>query len=65
MMKFYNAFRKPTISGSLLADYKPIRENEVNFLDVTNDGLVIGISPNRRSNRFLSKIFAEAMQSRG
>lgn len=40
--------------------YEPINGKIINFLDITNDGLVIGESPNKRSSKLLDKVLYEA-----
>lgn len=57
----FSCRRRPTTKGMPLKGYKPIRGDEINFLDVTNDGLMLGQSPNKRSCNFLDGVFADAM----
>lgn len=54
--------RRPAIAGMPLEGYKPISNDEINFLDITNDGLMLGQSPNLRSSTLLDDVFVKAMQ---
>lgn len=38
------------------AGFKPILNNEINFLDVTNDGLKPGKNPNQAANQLWENI---------
>lgn len=38
----------------------PVKPDEINFLDVTNDGLVVGRSPNGESEQFVDYVVEKA-----
>lgn len=50
----FSSSRNPTVDG-----FNPVRKSELNFLDVTNDGLKIGKSPNDDRFNFLKNIIKE------
>lgn len=38
-------YRNPAVDGCPIAGFKPAQGDELNFLDITNDGLVLGRNP--------------------
>lgn len=63
MSKLYSNFVKygdPAFDGDPIDGYIPVKPNEINFLDVTPDGLVLGRSPNGENIIFMDRIVSEA-----
>lgn len=54
--------RDPAFGGDLIEGYKPVLPNEKNFLDVTNDGLVLGQSPFDATMHFMDYIVAKGVR---
>lgn len=46
--------------GEPISGYEPIHGSEMNFLDITNNGLFLGQSPNERSMNLVDELIAEA-----
>lgn len=62
---FYHIFlnnSKPTHQNDPISGFKPVKNGEVNYLDITNDGLSIGIEPNRKAFDFWENIEQRAVQ---
>lgn len=51
--------RKPTYKGDPIDGFNPVHQNEVNFLNITNEGLFLGISPNDKRMDFYDYFVAE------
>ncbi|XP_031636635.1 esterase B1-like isoform X2 [Contarinia nasturtii] len=52
-------YGKPIRNGKPIKGFKPIRKNRVNFLDFTNDGLALGVNPNKKAIEFWTYIGQE------
>lgn len=46
----------PAHNGDPVDEFLPIKGDQVNFLDITNDGLKPGVDPNKKANEFWSGI---------
>lgn len=53
-------FRRPTVDGWPVRGYQPVRDCKINFLDITNDALILGLSPKRDAIRFWNRILQNA-----
>lgn len=51
--------RIPSHHNDPIANFLPIEDDRVNFLDVTNNGLVPGENPNQKAMEFWSHIEKE------
>lgn len=54
--------RDPAFGGDLIEGYKPVGPNKKHFLDVTNEGLVLGQSPSGASVFFMDYIVAKGIR---
>lgn len=54
--------RSPTFNGDPIEGFEPVHEKALKFLDVTNDGLALGESPNGNRTLFLENMVQEAMR---
>lgn len=52
--------RNPTINGDPIEEFRPVQVDELNFVDVTIDGLIAGVSPNGNHTQFLDYVVKEA-----
>lgn len=52
-------YRDPAYNGIPVQRYNPVTSNEISFLDVTEDSLVFGRSPNGFSKEFMDYIVAK------
>lgn len=59
---FETYFSEPTHDGDPVSNYLPIQDDRINFLDVTNDGLIVGINPNQEANQLWSGIERKVQQ---
>lgn len=57
---FKICFSEPTHNGEPTTGFLPIQNDQVNFLDVTNDGLKMGVNVNQRANEFWARIEEQA-----
>lgn len=53
-------YRKPSINGHPVKDFEPYRLNDFNFLNITQEGLIMGKSTNIRRVEFYDYFKAEA-----
>lgn len=53
-------FRRPTVDGHPTKGYHPVCGRQVNFLDITNDAMIPGVSPKKETNRFWNRIIQKA-----
>lgn len=54
--------RDPGAGGDLIQGYRPVKLSEVNFLDVSRDGLSVGRWPNGYSSVFLDFVIPDVIQ---
>lgn len=55
-------FRDPTHKNDLISGFHPILNDDINFLDITNDGLQLGLNPRKHANKFWSRLEETANQ---
>lgn len=60
LFSFFVVVRRPTIDGCPVKGYQPVRDCKINFLDITNDALIPGLSPKRDAIRFWNRILQSA-----
>lgn len=58
--EIFHHFSRPTINGMPVEGYKPVRRRKINFLDVTNDALIIGQAPKNNAVHFWKRIMRKA-----
>lgn len=58
----YTFDSEPTHAKDPVDGFKPIRKDQVHFLDVTNDGLKLGVNPNQKANRLWDEIERQIQQ---
>lgn len=51
--------RNPAFDGDLIEGYKPVKPNEINFLEVSDNGLSLGKWPNHQSFWFVQNIIRD------
>lgn len=57
---FFFVYRKPAVEGNPIKGFKPVQPNEFNFLNITKDGLQLGVSPNGQNFKFIDNFISEA-----
>ncbi|XP_031621275.1 acetylcholinesterase 1-like [Contarinia nasturtii] len=63
--KLFSNFAKygePTHKNNLIPGYRPIKSGEFNFLDITNDGLKLGVNPRQRVMDFWHRTEVQAQR---
>lgn len=55
-------FSDPTYKEELISGFHPIRNDVINFLDVTNDGLQLGVNPRKYADEFWTQLEQTAHQ---
>lgn len=55
-------FRDPAFKGDPISGYKPVKGDQLNYLNIRNDGLSVGVNPNENKMEFVEKILLEAEQ---
>lgn len=56
---FFN-YSQPTVDEIPIRGFKPIFRNEMNYLNITKDGLFVGKSPNSERTHFYDYFIAKA-----
>lgn len=51
---------KPAVEGNPIKGFKPVSANEINFLNITNEGLIMGKSPYNERIQFIDYVIKEA-----
>lgn len=59
-MYYIFLYRTPSVKGHPVKDFKPFQLNDFNFLNITQDGLIMGKSPNNQRTEFYDYFIAEA-----
>lgn len=54
--------RKPAVQGNPIKGYKPIQSNKFHFLNITEGGLFLGVSPHGQNLKFVGKFITEAQR---
>lgn len=52
--------RKPAVEGNPIKGFKPVQPNKFHFLNITNDGLFLGLSPNDLNMKFVDNFISKA-----
>ncbi|XP_055301656.1 esterase B1-like [Sitodiplosis mosellana] len=55
-------YGEPTYQQEPIAGFLPIDDDQVNFLDVTNDGLMPGVNPNQKAMEFWAHVEREVQE---
>lgn len=55
-------FREPTHENDLIDGFQPVNDKEINFLDITNDGLKVGVNPRQSAMELWSQLVKQAVQ---
>lgn len=53
-------FREPTYKDELITGFSSIQGNDIPFLDVTNEGLRLGMNPRKEANEMLMQLEQQA-----
>lgn len=68
-LQFFNVFFRNPTPDKKPVNFKPVTENELNFADVNNDGISVGVNPHDKQMKFwttlhskYSKIFTEKVR---
>ncbi|XP_031637146.1 venom carboxylesterase-6-like [Contarinia nasturtii] len=51
---------RPTVNGSPIRGYKPVQGHRINFLDITNNAMIPGVSPKKENVAFWHRILQDA-----
>lgn len=60
---FFQNFSEPSYLNDPVGGYQPIQNDAVHFLDITNRGLIPGLSPNTKANDFWTRINQQASKN--
>lgn len=55
-------FREPTYNGDLINGFTPVQNNNINCLDINNDGLNVISDPRQNANEFWTQLHERAQQ---
>lgn len=52
----------PTYGGDLIQGYNPVTSGDINFLDVTNEGLFLDVMPANNRMKIMDRIVKEGSE---
>ena len=55
-------FSEPTYKNDLIAGFHAIKGNEINYLDITNEGLKLDVNPGPKAMEFWSRLENQAQR---
>lgn len=53
---------EPTYNDDLIVGHHPVQNNQINFLDITNDGLTLGVNPRQSAMEFWTRLEKQAQR---
>lgn len=57
---FWSHFSSPIYQSDPADEFLPIRKQKVNYLDITNEGLIPGVAPKKQAISFWQRIMLKA-----